>query len=70
MVDVDSMGPGLQLVGALFLNFLLRQVSLQFKLHGMSIFRDIQTATYFGTADATVTWLGTLVVLHVLCMLM
>ena len=50
MVDVDNMGPGLQLVGARFLNFLLRQVSLQFKLHGMSIFRDIQTATYFGTA--------------------
>ena len=50
MVDVDSMGPDLQLVGARFSNFLLVKVSLQFKLHGMSIFHDIQIATYFGTA--------------------
>jgi len=50
MVDVDSMGPGLQRVGARFSNFLLGKVSLQFNLHGMSIFHDIQMATYFGTA--------------------
>jgi len=50
MVDVDSMGPGLQPVGACFSNFVLGKVSLQFKLHGMSIFHDIQMATYFGTA--------------------
>jgi len=31
----------------------------------MSIFHDIQTATYFGTG----CWLGTLVVLHILRML-
>jgi len=50
MDDVDSMGPGLQPVGGRFSNFLLGKVSLQFKLHGMSIFHDIQMATYFGTA--------------------
>jgi len=43
-------GPGLQLVVARFSNFLLGKVSLEFKLHGMSIFHDIQMATYFGTA--------------------
>jgi len=65
MVDIDSMGPGLQFVGGRFSNFLLGKVSLEFKLHRMSIFHDIQMATYFGT----VTWLGMLVVLHILCML-
>ena len=50
MVNVDSMGPALQRIGARFSNFLLGKVSLQFKLHGMSIFHDIQMATYFGTA--------------------
>ena len=48
-VDIDSMGPGLQLLGGQFLNFLLGKVSLEFKLHGMSIFYDIQMATYFRT---------------------
>jgi len=48
-VVIDSMGPGLQLLGSQFSNFLLGKVSLQFKLHGMSIFHDIQVATYFGT---------------------
>ena len=49
-VDVDGMGPGLQPVGARFLNSFLGKVSLQFILHGMSIFHDIQMATYIGTA--------------------
>jgi len=49
MVDIDSMGPGLQLVGGRFSHFLLGKVSLEFKLHGMSIFHDIQISTYFGT---------------------
>ena len=44
------MGPGLQPVGAQFSNVFLGKVSLQFILHGMSIFQDIQMATYFGTA--------------------
>jgi len=46
MDDVDSMGPGLQPVIAQFSNFLLGKVSLQFKLNGMSIFHDIQMATF------------------------
>ena len=46
---IDSMGPGLQLVRARFSNFLVGKVSLEFKLHGMSIFHHIQMATYFGT---------------------
>jgi len=50
MVDIDSVAPGLQLLGARFSNFLLGKVSLEFKIHGMSIFHDIQMATYFGTA--------------------
>jgi len=33
MVDIDSVGPGLQLVGGRFSNFLLGKVSLGFKLH-------------------------------------
>jgi len=48
-VDIDSMGPGLQFLGGQFLNFLLGKISLEFKLHGMSIFQDIRMATYFGT---------------------
>ena len=48
-VDIDSMGPDLQLLGGQFSSFLLGKVSLEFKLHGMSIFQDIQMATYFGT---------------------
>ena len=69
MVGVDSMGPGLEPVGARFSNFLLGKVPLQFKLHGMSIFHDIQMATYFGTACSYSHTVGcTLVVLHVLCM--
>jgi len=46
MVDDDSMGPGLLLVGARYLNFLLRKLSWEFKLRRMSIFRDIQIAIF------------------------
>jgi len=49
MVDIDSMGPGLQRVSGRFSNFLLGKVSLEFKLYGMSIFHDVQMGTYFGT---------------------
>jgi len=45
MDDVDSIGPGLQPVVARFSNLLLGKVSLQFKLHGMWIFHNIQMAT-------------------------
>jgi len=48
-VDIDSMRPGLQPLGRQFSNFLPGKVSLEFKLHGMSTFHDIQMATYFGT---------------------
>jgi len=66
MVDGDSMEPGLQLVRARFLNFLLGNLSREFKLRPMSIFHEIQMAV---VRDATVTRLGKLVALHVLCML-
>jgi len=46
MVDGDSMGPGLQLVGTRFLNFLLGKLSREFKLRRMSIFREIQIAIF------------------------
>jgi len=68
MVGGDSTGPGLQLVGARFSNFLPRKLSLQFQRRPVSIFHDIQTAI-FPYCDATVTWLDTLVVLHAMCTL-
>jgi len=46
MGDGDSMGPGLQLVGARFLNFLLGKLSREFKLRPVSIFHEIQMATF------------------------
>jgi len=46
MVDSDSIGPGLQLVGARFSNFLLGKLSQEFKLCGMSIFHQIQMAVF------------------------
>jgi len=49
MVDINSMGPAVQLVGGRFSNFFLGKVSLEFKLHGMLIFHDILMATYFET---------------------
>ena len=64
MVDIDSMGPGLQLVGARFSNFLLGKLSRESKLRGMSIFHEIQMAIISVVCDTTVRWLGMLVVLH------
>jgi len=46
MVDVDTMGHGLQLVGARFSNFLLKRLSREFTLRGMSIFHEIQMAIF------------------------
>jgi len=40
------MGPGLQLVGARFLNFHLGKLSREFKLCPISIFDDIQMAIF------------------------
>jgi len=59
MVDGYSMGPGLQLVGARFSNFLPGKLSREFKLRRMSIFHDIQMTNghILVMRDATVTWL-------------
>jgi len=46
IVAVDSMGPGLQLAGARFLNFLLGKISREFKLRRMSIFHEIQMVIF------------------------
>ena len=46
MVDHDSTGPSLQLVGARFSNFLLRKLSCKFKLRRMSILHEFQTAIF------------------------
>jgi len=43
MVGGHSMGPGLQLVGARFLNF-LRKLSQEFKLRRLSMCHEIQMA--------------------------
>jgi len=46
MVDYDSMGPSLHLVGAKFLNFLLSKLSRDFRLHRMSMLQDFQRAIF------------------------
>jgi len=46
MVGGDSMGPGLQLVRARFLNFLLGKLSREFKPGQMWIFCEIQMAIF------------------------
>ena len=46
MVGNHSMGPGLQLIGARFSNFLLEKVSREFKLRRLSIFHEIQMAVF------------------------
>ena len=46
MVAGHSIGPGLQLVGARFLNFHLGKLSREFKLRPISIFDDIQMAIF------------------------
>ena len=68
MVGSDSIGPGLQLVGARFSNCLPGKLSREFKLRRMSIFHDIQMAISV-VREATVRCLGMLVVLQILCML-
>jgi len=64
MVGNHSMGPILQLVGAQFSNSLLRRLSRDFKLRGMSWISNGHISVLF---EATVTC-GMLVVLLVLCM--
>jgi len=45
-VDIDSVGPDLQLVGAQFSNFLLGKLSREFTLRRMSIVHEIQIAIF------------------------
>jgi len=40
MVDDDTTGPSIQPVGARFVNFLLRKLSQEFKLHESSILHE------------------------------
>jgi len=47
MFDYDNMEPNLQLVRALFLNFLFNKLSRDFRLRGMSILQDFQRAIFF-----------------------
>ena len=46
MVGGDSMGPDLQLIIARFLNFLVRKLSHEYRLCGMSIFHKIQMTIF------------------------
>jgi len=46
MVNDDSMGRSLQLAGARFSNFLLRKLSHEFKLHGMSTLHEFHMAIF------------------------
>jgi len=46
MIDYDSMGPNVQLIGARFLNFLLSKLSRDFRLRRMSILPDFQRAIF------------------------
>ena len=61
------MGPGLQLLCRHFSNFLLGKVPKEFKLRYFTTFKWPHISVL---GDATLTWLGTLVVLHILRMLM
>ena len=62
MVDSDSMGPGLQLTRARFSNFLQGKLSREFKLRNVDISRN-SNGHISVLREATVTWLGMLVVL-------
>jgi len=46
LVDYDNMGRSLQLVGAQFLNFFVTKLSHDFKIRGMSILQDFQSAIF------------------------
>jgi len=70
MVDHDSTEPSLQLDGARFSNFLLRKLSREFIVRGMSTLHEFQMAIFCVLLEATVTWSDRLVVLYVLRILM
>ena len=60
MVVGHSMGPGLQLVGARFLNFHLGKLSREFKLRPISIFDEIQMAIFRHCGSLKVVLIDTL----------
>jgi len=64
-VDSDSMGAGLQLVRARFLKAIMRVQTLS----NVDISRN-SNGHISVVHDVTITWLGKLLVLHILCMLM
>jgi len=64
MVDGDSMGPGLQVLGARFSNFLLGKLSREFKLRRQNADKSRKSNGHISVVcEAAVRWLGTLVVL-------
>ena len=69
MVGGD-MGPGLQLVGARFSSFFSRKAIMRVQTSGNVDISRYSNGHISVVCDATVTWLGLSVVLHVLCMLM
>jgi len=46
MLDYNSIGSSLQLIGARFLNFILSQLSRDFKLRRMSTLQDFERAIF------------------------
>ena len=71
MTDDDSMGPGLQLVGARFTNFLLGKLSSHKNSNSRNVDISPNSNGHISVVPhATVRWLGMLAVLQVLCMLM
>jgi len=64
MIEIDSMGADLQLFGGRFSNFLLEKVSLEFNFTECRYFTTFKSPYISVLGDATVTWLGTLVVTY------
>jgi len=69
MVDSHNMGPGLPLFRSPILEFPSTKAITRVQTSpNVDISRN--SNGHISVCDATVTWLGMLVVLHVLCMLM
>ena len=67
MIGRDSTGPGLQLVGARFLNFPPGKVITRVQSLPYVHISRYSNGRISVVRDATVTWLRVLIVLHVLC---
>ena len=70
MVGGHSMGPGLQLVLARFLNFLYSKAITRVQTSPNVHISQNSNGHISVLRDAAVTWLGVQIVLHVLCMLL